>query len=641
MKIAIVTKVGWTKGQILRHREIVLLVALVILYTTFWTTITILRHHSFQSTGLDLGLFEQSLWTTVNQGKLLFNNLFGASELGDNAYVFLLLIVPIYAIFQHTETLLFLQSLALGLGAIPVYWMAKQELGLKYCWLFASLYLLYPALHQMNWFDFHPEAFAVPLLLFAFYFYSRGHIRRFLLCVALTLTVKTDAALVVGALGAYLMAQNLWGKSKPKVGFRTAIFITAAAALWLALWIGFLLPLLKGGSYIYIADRFLAQGLTFGLERVEALLWLFGPLAFLPLISPILVIALPSIIENMASNWPPQYMMLGQYSAYIVPVIFVAAIKGVKVLGNRGMNLHRAFPAICLLLVFSTAITIGFVESRYYGISERWHPPSEQHVLALERAVELVPPDASILTQNNIFPHVSRRGNAYSNSVSGNHAAREPGDSVEEITEKVTRKTISEVEYVLVDTSPTLSWLLGLTDIEGFGVQFAADGVFLLKRGYQGQPETLVSGQGLLMEYYDNGNLEGTPVLIHEAGAISFDWHDNAPIPIKGIIPPDEFSIRWSGYLHTPVHGEYGFHILSDDGSRLILDGKTVLDGWGNDIFQGEASVYLTEGFHSIVVEYKEHAGMAGIWFEWRPPWEAAYQVVASPYLTNLGRETE
>jgi alpha-D-xyloside xylohydrolase len=59
--------------------------------------------------------------------------------------------------------------------------------------------------------------------------------------------------------------------------------------------------------------------------------------------------------------------------------------------------------------------------------------------------------------------------------------------------------------------------------------------------------------------------------------AIDFDWGLGTPLPE---IPADQFSVRWTGRLRAPETGEYELSTLADDGVRLWLDGKLLIDDW-------------------------------------------------------------
>ena len=113
--------------------------------------------------------------------------------------------------------------------------------------------------------------------------------------------------------------------------------------------------------------------------------------------------------------------------------------------------------------------------------------------------------------------------------------------------------------------------------------------------------------EGLKAEYFSNDKLEGEPEIVKYDKKIDFDWGLGAP---SGLSVSDYFSVRWSGRL-TVGEKPIFFTAYSDDGIRIKIDGKTVVDGWNtyNKTFKTD---FLEAGStHDIVVEYfdgNEHA---------------------------------
>ena len=87
------------------------------------------------------------------------------------------------------------------------------------------------------------------------------------------------------------------------------------------------------------------------------------------------------------------------------------------------------------------------------------------------------------------------------------------------------------------------------------------------------------SGHGLLGEYFVGTKRTGTPTLVRVDATVDFHWELAAPAPG---LPEDGFSARWTGKLTPPKSGLYALALRSDDGSRLYLDGKLVVDDWGD-----------------------------------------------------------
>lgn len=78
-------------------------------------------------------------------------------------------------------------------------------------------------------------------------------------------------------------------------------------------------------------------------------------------------------------------------------------------------------------------------------------------------------------------------------------------------------------------------------------------------------------------EYYDNLDLSGTPALVRSENNIDFRWGTGSPAP--NLIAPDTFSARWEGTLDL-APGRYRFAVTADDGVRLYLNDRLVIDQW-------------------------------------------------------------
>lgn len=111
-------------------------------------------------------------------------------------------------------------------------------------------------------------------------------------------------------------------------------------------------------------------------------------------------------------------------------------------------------------------------------------------------------------------------------------------------------------------------------------------------------------------QLYDNKDFEGEPI-IRRDGDLKFDWKRKSPHPD---IPEDAFSVRWDTCLALPEQRVVAFQLVSDDGSRLLVDGQPVVDNWGR---HGErsrgAEVPMSEGVHHLRVEFYDERHSASI----------------------------
>jgi hypothetical protein len=119
-------------------------------------------------------------------------------------------------------------------------------------------------------------------------------------------------------------------------------------------------------------------------------------------------------------------------------------------------------------------------------------------------------------------------------------------------------------------------------------------------------------------EYFKNMNLGGNPVMIRDDGEgfLDFDWGSGSPGTDCGV-PADRFSVRLTRSIYFAA-GTYRFTVVSDDGFRLYLDGDLALEKW----FDQSPTTYivdvsLSEGNHTVVLEYYENQGGAVAKLSW------------------------
>ena len=108
--------------------------------------------------------------------------------------------------------------------------------------------------------------------------------------------------------------------------------------------------------------------------------------------------------------------------------------------------------------------------------------------------------------------------------------------------------------------------------------------------------------------YFPVRDLSGLPRFQRNDQAIDFNWGAGSP---RRDIPDDNFSVRWSRRMNFSRTGSYRFRTVSDDGVRLWVDGRLVIDAWRDGYSTNEAFVDLSAGPHDLRLDYYEHLGGA------------------------------
>jgi beta-glucosidase len=122
--------------------------------------------------------------------------------------------------------------------------------------------------------------------------------------------------------------------------------------------------------------------------------------------------------------------------------------------------------------------------------------------------------------------------------------------------------------------------------------------------------------RGLAAEYFDNPRLEGAPRLTRTDTRMDFRWTLNSPG--RGI-PFDWYSARWTGTITAPATGVARIGVEGNDGYRLFVDDRLVIDNWKKQSFGRRiADVALKPGTrHPILLEYFETTGNARLRLIW------------------------
>ena len=126
---------------------------------------------------------------------------------------------------------------------------------------------------------------------------------------------------------------------------------------------------------------------------------------------------------------------------------------------------------------------------------------------------------------------------------------------------------------------------------------------------------------GINAEYFDNKNLSGEPVKIVNDKQINFEWDNGSPFKD---FPENNFSVRWTTYLRPPVSGEYELLAATDDGVKLYLNDKLLINDWVDRATTTSSCKIKLEKDkpYKMVLEYYENGGGAVAKFGWNLPGE-------------------
>jgi beta-glucosidase len=138
--------------------------------------------------------------------------------------------------------------------------------------------------------------------------------------------------------------------------------------------------------------------------------------------------------------------------------------------------------------------------------------------------------------------------------------------------------------------------------------------------------------KGLRGEYFKGKDLQGEPVLTRLDPTVGFRWDRRSPtsdlvargeVPAERALGDDGFSVRWTGQLLAPVSGRYELSVTADDGVRLSVDGRRVIDEWTTTSRARAASAKLdlkAGQAYDLRLEYFEDIRDSEVRLAWKMP---------------------
>jgi uncharacterized membrane protein len=403
------------------------LISMIVIYIALFGVIASLRHYNFQTQTWDMAVFVQVMWNSLH-GHMMQNSLEEIpNTLGVHMSPILFFLLPGYAIFQTPYFLLIVQTIALGVGAIPLYFLAFAILKKrKYALAIAGMYLLYPSLHWINIFDFHPTSFFIPLLLGGFYYAEKQQWIPASVFFFFASITREDSILVVlfsGLYFAFLHTQNKNQKQR-----RIGILLAASMLVYFIVSIKFIMPALGGGllrldryqqlgsSFTEIFATILTRpsilvGTVFTIEKMRYLVWLFLPVTLLPLFSGrTLLLLVPGLLENLLTTFSLQFSGLYQYDAVLIPALFVCTIYGFQNISQRFPKWEKYLLYI-LLLVSCIGFTLRSPVNPFAFPIELFSTNTRGQ--SYSELVRLIPADVSVSAYTNLVPHLAHREHIY------------------------------------------------------------------------------------------------------------------------------------------------------------------------------------------------------------------------------------
>ncbi len=398
-----------------------------------------LRHSLFQSTGFDLGIYDQVVYL-MSQGKSPISSFLGYHHLGNHAAWAVYPLGLLYKIYPDVRWLFLVQAISLALGAWPAWSLARLEgLKPKLAVAIAFVYLLYPVIFNVNLFDFHPEVMAVPAIFGAILAAKKQKIRWFCVAIAWVLGCKAVLSLTVLAMGFWL-----WKFEQRK---RCGLIALSAGFFWFLIVTQGIIPAFSGqevagvGRYSYLGDSvfgiivklfilpdlvlakiFSWDAFKYLLLVILPVIWGLVPGGKLPKLANFipLIPALPTIFLNILSDVNFQRSLNYQYSLPILPFLLLTRIGMLRetdkmsVLPNlTKLKLPKTKLQLSIpnyqkpqfIIIWSVLVLLLLGNFGLISAANR----SMDTLPANQEAIATVKNEGGVLTDNKLAPHLTHR----------------------------------------------------------------------------------------------------------------------------------------------------------------------------------------------------------------------------------------
>jgi uncharacterized membrane protein len=429
-------------------------------YAAAFSHFSILNLHHFVVPSYDLVIYDNLVWNT-SHGRFLGSSMIaGGTHMAAHFDPILAALTPFYLLSPRAETLLIIQSVWLASGAVPLYLIASRVLrGAAAGMVVAGAYLLHPALHGINIYEFHSLALVVPLVIWSLYFLERDSAKGYWIALLLILLTREDMALLACGIG--LFAADALGR--PRRGLTTigcallylvlvkafvmpdsGIFMSGKASYSYRYYFEQMIPYEGGGAKEFLLTLFtnpiFALRVVFEEAKLFYLALILLPCCFLPLLARRgwQLLGYGFVFCLLASQ-PGPHSIYTQYSSVLLPFAMVltpfglARLSGSEWVAALGFEPRRVRCALLVGVAIAASLVSwkfgAFVKNDAFRVGTAWSPAHFSSAGALAgkgaqyefaaRAVELIPPTASVSASRYLMPLVSNREEVRHSNHSG------------------------------------------------------------------------------------------------------------------------------------------------------------------------------------------------------------------------------
>lgn len=383
-------------------------VVICLVFFMAYLTLSLVKHYSYLS-GYDLSIIDQAIWKYAHF-KIPISTThvyFDTPIYVDHLELILILLAPLYWVFNSAAALIVLQTVAVISSGIAVLLLTKKykiNNFLRNCILIS--YLSFFGLQFAIWSDVHSLIFAVAFLSFFLYFLEAKKTKLTYLFLALAIISKEDIGLLTLLISVvyFVVHRN-----------KTALICGVISIVYLFAVFYIYFPNILPEGYRFAGGKGLLSDvnplyLIDSQEKQKTFLYSLGWFGFLPLLSPLYLLPFLGdlfhyfVIGHIAIRTEGIFLHYRSTVGLLLIWPTIIALAKFK-------KLNKALTGIYLLLFavffqYYLHLPLSYLTKKYF-----WSIPPE--VKNINQIIKLIPSNASVVTQINIGAHLAHRDYIY------------------------------------------------------------------------------------------------------------------------------------------------------------------------------------------------------------------------------------
>src|SRR3989344_4273717 len=383
---------------------------LCILFFIFYSTLSIVKHNHYLS-GYDLGIANQIVWgySHFKLPVLTVHAYAFMPALSDHVEFIYLVLSPFYWLFNDAKILILLQSLVVSLSGLPIYFLARRK-GINKILSISILisYLMFYGIQNAIWFDVHSLAFGAGFLPWFIYFLDVKNKIASIAFFFLSILSKEDIALLT-----FLISLIYFLTHKDK---KIYLFFIFSSVVYLLFIFFIYFPHFTQSGYRYQNTGGLLVNLDINnlydtSEKKEVFFYSFSWFGFIPFLNPLyLLLAIGDLAHYFVFGSDLVTSAQGMFMHYRISLASLLVWSTIIVI-SKYKRLNTKFLAIyilffALLFQYTLHLPLSYLTKKWF-----WTEPSA--VKNIEKVIKFLPDDSSVVSQNNITPHISGRDNIF------------------------------------------------------------------------------------------------------------------------------------------------------------------------------------------------------------------------------------